>query len=262
MKRLKYFFKTRVSFSSEVSNHSFQLRCMPQENDCQTFTFEKCRVRPYCLLSRSEDCFGNIIHSGIITEPHDLFEYESLGEVILTDRYLLNEPLNRIYFYPSELTSIDGWLLELLHQTLPSANKISIEEKVSTLSEKVHLSLLYSPSYTNINTTAAEALALGRGVCQDYSHILIALCRASGIAARYVAGFYEGENYTHAWVEYYDDNNSKGVWRAIDPTNNRRIESGYIKVSHGRDYNDCSIERGIFTGIVQQQMTVELEVTG
>jgi transglutaminase-like putative cysteine protease len=92
-------------------------------------------------------------------------------------------------------------------------------------------------------------------VCQDFAHILIALCRLSGILARYAAGFPEGEGSTHAWVEYYED----GSWKAVDPTHNRLVETGYIKLSHGRNFGDCSIEKGIFSGIAEQNLNVQLQ---
>jgi len=211
---------------------------------------------PEVRLTKSSDSFGNAVYSGFIAEPHTSFEYESSGEAELSAAYLLFEPLNRRYLYQSEYTAMNGQLHDLLRRITPSGN-MSVDERVWLLSVAVHNSLLYAPESTNVNTTAGEALALGCGVCQDYAHLLLALCRAVGVPARYVAGFYEGEKYTHAWVEYYND----GVWKAIDPTNNRTIETGYVKLAHGRDYADCSIERGVFTGIVQQQMKVSLNVS-
>ena len=114
--------------------------------------------------------------------------------------------------------------------------------------------MCYQPGLTQSQTTAAEALALGQGVCQDYAHILLALCRAAHIPARYVIVFMEGEGATHAWVEVYD----REVWWGIDPTNNRQIEFGYIKLSHGRDAEDCPVNRGVFTGTATQ--TAEIRV--
>ncbi|MDR1747328.1 MAG: transglutaminase family protein [Tannerella sp.] len=254
MKRLTYLFKTRVTFSDAISNHSFLLRCVPSDNDYQKLVSGTCEVSPCCRLSRSEDVFGNLVHSGVISEPHDSFVYESGGEVTLADVYALNEPLNRIYLYPSPYTAMDERLFSML-QTVEISADMSVTDKVSMLSDAVYKNIDYAPAATTVHTTASEALAIGRGVCQDYSHILIALCRASGIASRYVAGFYEGEKYTHAWVEYYE----KDGWKAIDPTNNRAVECGYVKLSHGRDYEDCSVERGVFTGIVQQHLEIQLQ---
>ena len=72
---------------------------------------------------------------------------------------------------------------------------------VLLLAENIHTYMCYSPGSTQIDTTAIEAFQQRKGVCQDYAHILIAMCRACGIPARYVNGFMQGVGVTHAWVE-------------------------------------------------------------
>ena len=105
-------------------------------------------------------------------------------------------------------------------------------------------------------TIASEALARKQGVCKDYAHILIAMCRANGIYSRYVNGFLMGEGATHAWVEFFDNDG----WYAIDPTHNRMIDYGYIKVAHGRDAGDCSLNRGVFNGTTNQLTEIRVIV--
>ena len=114
----------------------------------------------------------------------------------------------------------------------------------------------YKSGVTRVETTAEQALELGCGVCQDYAHILIALCRALGVPARYVAGIQEGTGETHAWVEIYDN----GYWVGIDPTNHKMVDERYLKLSHGRDFADCGINRGLFIGGCTQKQTVEASV--
>lgn len=231
------------------------MRCVPPDNDYQQIVGASCRISPEVNFSRSWDSFGNIVIDGHIDSPHDYFEYESQGEAYLYEPYALHEPLNRIYYYPSPYTRPDEGLRRLLNSV--SLNEYgSVTGRVTKLAAAVYRSLEYSPNTTNVSTTAMQALMLRKGVCQDYAHVLIALCRSVGIAARYVAGFLEGETLTHAWVEYYDGD----AWRAVDPTHNRIVKTGYIKLSHGRDFDDCSIERGLFTGIVSQRLEVSLSV--
>ena len=124
------------------------------------------------------------------------------------------------------------------------------------LSEKIHGYMCYAPGTTQINTTAMEAFQQQKGVCQDYAHILIALCRACGIPARYVNGFMQGTGVTHAWVEVLVNNE----WRGIDPTNNQLIEYGYIKLAHGRDALDCRVNRGVYTGHPTEQTEIRVIV--
>jgi len=255
MKQVRYHYRTRVTFSDAIRSHFFLLRCTPQQNDYQQVIREKCHVCPQENIRMAMDSLGNKMYSGFIEDRHNYFEFEVSGEVKLSGSYVLNEKLNRMYLYPSAYTQPDAAILGLLNAVPLNADN-SVTGKIVKLSDTLYQLMEYSPQTTDIYTTASQALSIGKGVCQDYTHLLISLCRSAGIAARYVAGFIEGEGYTHAWVEYYD----KGCWRAIDPTHNCLIETGYIKLSHGRDYDDCSIERGVFSGIVRQQLEVQLTV--
>ncbi|MDR1763127.1 MAG: transglutaminase family protein [Dysgonamonadaceae bacterium] len=254
-KLVEYHYLTKVVFSEKVHSHSFLLRCTPSENEYQKIESVSSRIAPAGEVFRASDCFGNTVYYGMAGEPHDSFEFGSSGTVRLSGLYALKEPLAGIFLYPSAFTAPDSGIAALLSSVRFSASE-TVSEKVLKLCSALFSRMEYAPNSTTIETTAAEALRAGRGVCQDYSHALISLCRLSGIAARYVAGFIEGEGCTHAWVEYYD----KDCWRAADPTHNRLIETGYIKLSHGRDFDDCSIERGVFSGAAKQRLEISLQV--
>ena len=109
---------------------------------------------------------------------------------------------------------------------------------------------------TNVSTTAEEAWRLGRGVCQDYAHIMIALCRKAGIPARYVAGMMIGEGASHAWVEIARDDK----WYGFDPANDKVVDDTYVKLGVGRDAADCLINRGLMRGGGTQTQTVDVKV--
>ena len=252
--RLNYYFKTEITFSEKINSHYFLLRCTPGNFDFQTILNVQCAVPNSTGISVGSDAFGNIVHSGSIPEQHNQFVYLSEGSVELTP-YRIVEPLNRIFLYSSKNTGFMPNVESLYHRiNVPSV--ATVQQKVALLSNGFHNVITYEPGITGTQTTASEALQLGKGVCQDFAHLLISLCRKEGIAARYVTGFMEGEGFTHAWIEYYDN----GVWLGFDPTHNRPIEMGYIKIAHGRDYSDCAIERGIFSGLAQQKMEVILKV--
>ena len=108
----------------------------------------------------------------------------------------------------------------------------------------IYSDYVYKSGTTQIATTAEEAFAQGYGVCQDYSHILISLLRMESIPCRYVTGMMLGEGLSHAWVEFYSD----GKWIAVDPTNDTVVKDDHIRIAAGRDYSDCSINQGLFTG--------------
>jgi transglutaminase-like putative cysteine protease len=115
-----------------------------------------------------------------------------------------------------------------------------------------HEALTYEWGITGVHTSASEALDSGRGVCQDYAHVMLALCRASGLAARYVSGHLVGEGGSHAWVEVVvpasEAQPDRTVAVAFDPTHNRRAERGYLTVAVGRDYADVAPTSGTFDG--------------
>jgi transglutaminase-like putative cysteine protease len=100
-----------------------------------------------------------------------------------------------------------------------------------------------------------NALKLKRGVCQDYAHLMIAVCRSVGLPSRYVSGYHfvgdlQGSNAnfeqaSHAWVETHIPGTG---WLGFDPTNNVEVNWRYIKLGHGRDYKDIVPVKGVYRG--------------
>lgn len=254
MPRLRFNYKTRIDFSERVQAHHFLLRLLPFDNQAQQLLNGSYCIEPEGKVCVSKDTFGNKIITGYIDQYHDFFEFSSEGTVFCRE-YKLIETLNPLYLYPSTFTK-PVQTIQDLHMDLCFAEHSSVHDKVCLISQKINSVITYTPGVTGVHTTAEDALALGQGVCQDFAHIMIALCRLSNIPARYVAGFIEGEGFTHAWVEYYTD----GAWFAFDPTHDRRVETAYIKISHGRDYNDCVVDKGVFRGLAQQKLEVFVKV--
>jgi transglutaminase-like putative cysteine protease len=124
----------------------------------------------------------------------------------------------------------------------------------------VHEALSYEYGVTGVHTSAEEALACGRGVCQDFAQVMLAVCRAKGMAARYVSGHLLGEGGSHAWVEVLvPDPASSSVWlaQAWDPTHNRRTSRHYVTVAVGADYAEVAPLSGTFEGpYVRSELTV------
>lgn len=256
MGKYQYSFTTKFNFTEEVSAHSFLLRCTPLHLPFQKIIEERCRVFPFTELTKGVDSFGNIVHSGYINEPHSTFEFCSEG-ILSLNRYRICEELNPLFKFASDYTQPS----ELLHQLFLSiqlSDCNTVTQKIERISSCLSESFVYETGVTSVNTTAHQALEIGKGVCQDFAHVMIALCRMVNIPARYVAGFMQGEGFTHAWIEFYDG----GIWLPFDPTHNRWIEEGYIKLAHGRDYADCPIERGLFSGTAFQTFAINLRVEG
>jgi transglutaminase-like putative cysteine protease len=123
--------------------------------------------------------------------------------------------------------------------------------------------LEYDPSATDVRTTGAEALSLGRGVCRDFAHLLIAACRCQGVPARYISGYlYDpaaagGNAASHAWVDIWDV--AQG-WCSLDPTHNRPQNELYVRIAVGRDYDDVPPTRGVFRGNASETLAVAVHV--
>jgi transglutaminase-like putative cysteine protease len=123
-----------------------------------------------------------------------------------------------------------------------------------------HAALTYEYGITGVRTTADEALSLGRGVCQDSAHIMLALCRIRGLAARYGSGHLVGQGGTHAWVEVVVPAAGREDMRyaeavAFDPCNGRRAGAGYLTISTGRDYADVPPTSGSYAGTAAGHLT-------
>jgi transglutaminase-like putative cysteine protease len=117
--------------------------------------------------------------------------------------------------------------------------------------------LRYEYGLTGVRTTADQALALGRGVCQDSAHIMLALCRIRGLAARYVSGHLVGQGGTHAWVEVVVPSADGRAAEAVgyDPCNGRRTGAGHVTVATGRDYRDVPPTSGSYVGTATGSLT-------
>lgn len=122
------------------------------------------------------------------------------------------------------------------------------EAFADALNTWIYTTMHYGRGATTVFTTAAEALRIGQGLCQDYAHIMLAICRAAGMAVRYVSGHLLGEGRSHAWVEVLLPT-ADGSYRAMpfDPTNHRRTTPAYLTIAVGRDYSDVSPTAGTFT---------------
>jgi transglutaminase-like putative cysteine protease len=113
----------------------------------------------------------------------------------------------------------------------------------------VHATMTYAKGVTDVHTSASAALTLRGGVCQDYSHLMIAICRLLGMPTLYVSGHLVGEGATHAWVEVLlpasDDPDIAEGW-AFDPTHGCRPDLRYLTVAVGRDYGDVAPTSGSY----------------
>ncbi|MGP3695962.1 transglutaminase family protein [Rhodobacter sp. NSM] len=164
------------------------------------------------------------------------------------------------YLRDTSVTKADSALAAL------AAKADGIEEaldRAHMLADLVAEAIAYEPGVTEAHTTAAEALAIGRGVCQDHSHALIAAARVSGLPARYVSGYLltaedgQEQDAAHAWAELW----VRGLgWVGFDPANRCCPDDRYIRLGSGLDAQDAAPIRGIARGPGVERLEVQVAV--
>ena len=169
----------------------------------------------------------------------------------------------------------DGYLLETSELTVPDSRILRAADQLASsaawglpladrINDWVHQSMRYQWGVTGVRTTASRALAGGRGVCQDYAHIMLAICRACRLPARYVSGHLLGEGGTHAWVEVLlpiADGTGDAIAWTFDPTHAGRGSLGYVMIAVGGDYGDVAPTSGTYVADVQGQLTSRKRVS-
>jgi transglutaminase-like putative cysteine protease len=138
-----------------------------------------------------------------------------------------------------------------------------------SLMHKIHRDFTYAPGSTNTRTSAIDAFAARRGVCQDFAHIMLACLRSWGLPARYVSGYLRtgapagseeallGADASHAWVSVFCP---PFGWIDLDPTNDVRVATGHIVIAWGRDFGDVSPLRGVIVGGGRHRLSVRVSV--
>jgi transglutaminase-like putative cysteine protease len=256
---------TRFTYEAPIVEAYTELRMRPLDvggQRCSSFSLATVpagvRVREY------QDHLGNAISHFDVLEPHEQLVVTARSDVF-TPSLLADEnepsPLDlHDYLRPTSYVALDGRVREL---ATGSSGGGTVEARARALMTAVRTALVYERGATTVQTRVDEVLTLGRGVCQDFAHVLIAACRSDGIPARYVSGYLhdpdlDGDNAaSHAWVDVYDAGHG---WISLDPTHDREQNESYVRVAVGRDYADVPPTRGVFKGATQEALSVQVEV--
>jgi transglutaminase-like putative cysteine protease len=233
----------------------------PDYHGNQRLTTHKLRVSGCDLeCERSYDSFGNVVLDLTLDEVESHVEFTTWA--VIESHVPLEGSGNpddvgsdRRFAEPSRLTKPDAALRAVAGELLASgATELALAALVCA---RVHDRFAYEWGVTTVETTAAEAWAEARGVCQDYAHCMVALCRLCGIPARYVSGHLLGDGGTHAWVEVLLRDGESGEVRAVafDPTHDRRVGPRYVTVAVGRDYGDVPPTSGTYAGLHAGELT-------
>jgi len=265
--------RTRYVYASPVCDSFNDVRLEPPSVPEQTVESFLLRVLPAVRLRHYTDFYSNRVHHFEIAEAHGYLLIESQFCVIThwpspIARDAILYPLAHIgavahvercfdFLQASRYIELDAVAWRLALDAIEGVS--DTWQAVLVLMQFTHGFLKYEPNSTHVHTHMSDVLRDRRGVCQDFAHLMIGLCRCVKIPARYVSGYLATEtaSATHAWVEVY----VPGVgWRALDPTHNRQLDETYVKIGHGRDYGDVPPISGNYRGSLERTMEVEVKI--
>ena len=265
--------RTSYTYASPVRDSFNEARLQPFSDDWQTVDDFLLKVLPTTRLRHHHDFYSNIVHHFEITEPHSTLMVESNLRVTTRPRPQLAVtetpwPLARIGEASRETRVFDFLQESRFVELSPEVWRLALDttdgvtdtwQAALALMNFVHGQLKYESNSTNVHTHARDVLKERRGVCQDFAHVMISLCRTLKIPALYVSGYLatEAASATHAWVEVL----IPGLgWRALDPTHNRQADETYVKIAVGRDYADVPPLTGNYKGTTDRQMQVQVSI--
>ncbi len=240
-----------IAFSKEAYDHMFALRIIPKTDERQRLLYADTNLQN---IWEDTDGFGNLAILGKIAKPHKDFFVSLKSAVEINEKVKLVDTPLETYLFESKFTGYSKEFLIYASRLNPPKNTL---QKALYLTKAVYGDFEYKKQSTDVNSDINHLLLQKSGVCQDFSHLLITLLRYYRIYARYVNGYIDGEGETHAWVEAYID----GEWIGLDPTHELTTSKlAYVKVAHGRDFADCTVNRGVFAGGGEQNMDINVYV--
>jgi transglutaminase-like putative cysteine protease len=218
------------------------------------------------------DGFQNRVYCCTVLPAHDTLTLKARSRI----QTLMENPFERPDHAPAALEPVDAWPYLKFHGPVdsgPGVEHLSREfmptsddvlGSLVALMRAIHMDFAYQPAATTVSSTVSDVLRLKQGVCQDFAHLMIAVCREMKLPARYVSGYMvsspghaaRGGEASHAWCEVWLPDLG---WRGFDPTNNLVAADSHVRVGIGRDYTDVPPTRGIHRGLAEER--VEVSVT-
>ncbi|QYG92092.1 transglutaminase family protein [Iamia sp. SCSIO 61187] len=276
--RLAVTHATSYRYEAPVTTSYNEARLEPRSDRRQTVLSWSLDVSPAVRVVNHVDYWGTMVHHFDLQVPHTELSVVAKavvetgvtrmgpGEATWDD---LASPEVRDRFYellvPTAIVALDDESLVATAAEI-RARATTPAEAAEAAVGYVNDRLAYEQGFTGVATTAPEVLAAGRGVCQDFAHLSLALLRTMGIPAWYVSGYLHpadepeiGEatvGESHAWVAAWTGR----VW-PLDPTSLSPVFDRHVRVAAGRDYHDVPPFRGVYAGGGAQELEVTVEVT-
>jgi transglutaminase-like putative cysteine protease len=264
----------RLSFAYDafIRESFLELRMQPKTTARQALQSFVLAVGPPAKVSRYRDWNDNVVHHFTIVNFHDRIEVSArslvrteppgAGLAAAVDR----RPFPDLPYPLIDFTEFGGPVrhsaaLRKFAQAAAVPADAPLGEQVAAYGRHLHQRFAYRKNVTRYDSTTDDFLQLEAGVCQDFTHLMLALLRLRQIPCRYVSGYLHvtpgnGESaQSHSWIELYSP---AAGWTSFDPTHNREIDERYVVVAHGRHYDDVPPNKGIYRGNAVEALSAEV----
>lgn len=282
--RYRIIHRTAYQYVSPVYESFNEVRLQPSSTETQNCLAFELSIDPPATIITFKDYYGNVVHDFGVPYLHDHLTIEATSDVVTfadadqplvgprgaepdsspslaalaTDELLADEWAE--FLSASAYVALETEAHELARGIVAADPAMSAYAFLTRAGTYVREHFTYQVGATNVRTTVAELIAGGSGVCQDYAHLLIALCRHVGLPARYVSGYLGSvgqSSASHAWTEAYVPPYG---WIGLDPTLGTPCTGRHVKMAVGRDYADVPPLRGTYRG--GGEATLEVAVRG
>ena len=286
MNRYHLLHVTEFVYDGPVSESYNEVRLRPMHDDNQSCLSFRLSTAPASPAFSYRDALGNWVHQVNILPVHSRLRVQA-ESVVLTHDAASTTSFTQL----GELEERQEELHEEFYDMLAASQFVPHLPELSPLiteaearcdgtvvgfaqraSDLIHERFQYVKGATHVNSSIADSLQLGAGVCQDFAHLLLGVLRKRGIPARYVSGYLVPENKdnpmakleeviggqaSHAWAEAYIPNSD---WMPFDPTLGMPVGMRHVRIAYGRDYSDVAPVRGVYKGHAGQRLSVDVSV--
>lgn len=274
---------TQYHYADTVRESVMELWMQPQKGARQRLVSFELELDPPAQLFSYADAFGNAVYHFDVPQPHDTLSIVARSAVETQPAAPLPDDLDmgewdrlksdfvrgenfdflRHHGFAMETEALQAFVAEKGIEQLRARDPLTALRELSRI---IYEAFDYEPGVTDAESPIDVSLRVRKGVCQDFAHIMIAICRSWGVPARYVSGYLftdrkagdrSDPDATHAWVEVFLPSTR---WIGFDPTNNVIAGERHIAAAVGRDYNDVPPSRGVYKGEAESQLVVGVSV--
>ncbi len=279
--RLEIRYRNEFIYERPARESHNLLRACPVTDSRQSLVSYSVAVTPYTRVFSHVDHWGTRVDEFGVREAHEalVVQADSVVDTRAVEPVSSDAPLTAYDgiagdFVPFLATSPHTvWNEDLRGLAVAAVAGIDdAQTAVAAIADSVHDRVAYEPGSTFVGVLPATVLENGKGVCQDFAHLSVAMYRSIGIPARYVSGYLyaidqsdavapedpELDVQTHAWIEAWLPGHG---WWELDPTNNQPVGELHVKIGHGRDYDDVMPLKGVYHGASHHDLDVNVRIS-